>query len=125
MLANCRKEVAWQKLRMQEKREGRVPGRHVLQEQIEGTQPGSRVINPASEWAGHDLGTRLSYSLSPSLSTSSFSSSSSSTCLVSSISCSTLREEMMEVLDRISMELGQEEESDEQWEFRKTMELAQ
>ena len=123
MLANCRKEVAWQKLMVQEKREGREPGRHVLHEQIEVTQPGSRVIqiNTVSGGAGHDLGTRLSHSLSP----SSFSSSSSSTSLVSSISCSTLREEMMEVLDKISMELGEEEESDEQWEFRKTMELAQ
>ena len=51
-------------------------------------------------------------------------------CSPSSLPCSpsllpSSMEEMMITMDRISMELGEQEETDEQWEIRKTSEFAQ
>ena len=67
-------------------------------------------------------------SLSSSSFLSSSSASSSSALLCSSdswVPCRSSRKELMEVLDKIMLEVGEEEESEDQWQMRKIMDLAQ
>ena len=109
--------------------EGREPN------QMRPTSNGSEIrtrgqISPMSLHAVSSLSSSSALS-SSALSSSALSSStvsSSSALLCSSdpwVPCWSSRKELMEVLDKIMLEVGEEEESEDQWQMRKIMDLAQ